>query len=74
MHWALIIIILAASNNNNRGVGRRFGKGGLYRSIGKGSMISVYKSEPSYVTIRKYRGAPAPRAPMVPMPMNKYLT
>ena len=39
-----------------RGVGRWFGKGELYRSIGKGSMISVYKIEPSYVTIRKYRG------------------
>ena len=52
-----------------RGVGRWFGKGGLYRSIGKGSMISVYKIEPSYVTIRKHRGAPAPGAPMVPTPM-----
>ena len=49
-----------------RGVGRWFGKGGLYRSIGKGSMISVYKIESSYVTIRKHRGAPAP---MVPTPM-----
>ena len=53
----------------HRGVGRWFGKGGLYRSIGKGSMISVYKIEPSYVTIRKHRGAPAPGAPMVPTPM-----
>ena len=53
-----------------RGVGRWFGKGGLYRSIGKGSMISMYKIEPSYVTIRKYRGAPAPGAPMVPTPMS----
>ena len=53
-----------------RGVGRWFGKGGLYRSIVKGSMsmISVYKIEPSYVTIRKHRGAPAPGAPMVPTP------
>ena len=40
----------------HRGVGRWFGKGELYRSIGKGSMISVYKIEPSYVTIRKHRG------------------
>ena len=55
----------------DRGVGRWFGKGGLYRSIGKGSMISVYKIEPSYVTIRKHRGAPAPGAPMVPMPMRE---
>ena len=47
----------------DRGVGRWFGKGGLYRSIGKGSMISVYKIESSYVTIRKHRGAPAPGAP-----------
>ena len=31
-------------------------------------MISVYKIESSYVTIRKYRGAPAP---MVPTPMNR---
>ena len=31
-----------------RGVGRWFGKGGLYRSIGKGSMISVYKIESRY--------------------------
>ena len=54
-----------------RGVGRWFGKGGLYRSIGKGSMISVYKIEPSYVTIRKHRGAPAPGAPMVPTPMGQ---
>ena len=53
-----------------RGVGRWFGKGGLYRSIGKGSMISVYKIEPRYVTIRKHRGAPAPGAPMVPTPMK----
>ena len=52
-----------------RGVGRRFGKGALYRSIGKGSMIIVYKIEPSYVTIRKYRGAPAPRTPIVPTPI-----
>ena len=52
-----------------RGVGRWFGKGGLYRSIGKGSMISVYKIESSSVTIRKHRGAPAPGAPMVPTPM-----
>ena len=56
-----------------RGVGRWFGKEGLYRSIGKGSMISVYKIEPSYVTIRKHRGAPAPRAPMVPTPMPRVL-
>ena len=53
-----------------RGVGRWFGKGGLYRFVGKGSMISVYKIEPSYVTIRKHRGAPAPGAPMVPTPMQ----
>ena len=57
----------------SRGVGRWFGKGGLYRSIGKGSMISVYKIEPSYVTIRKHRGAPAPGAPMVPTPMFSIL-
>ena len=54
-----------------RGVGRWFGKGELYRSRGQGSMISVYKIEPSYVTIRKYRGAPAPGAPMVPTPMYR---
>ena len=48
-----------------------YSKGGLYRSIGKGSMISVYKTESSYVTIRKHRGAPAPGAPMVPTPMTK---
>ena len=52
-----------------RGVGRWFGKGGLYRSIGKGSMISVYKIESSYVTIRKHRGGTSPGAPMVPTPM-----
>ena len=63
-----------------RGVGRWFGKGELYRSvaIGKGSMISVYKIESSYVTIRKHRGggggAPAPGAPMVPTPMNLIMT
>ena len=56
---------------HHRGVGRWFGKGGLYRSIGKGSMISVYKLEPSHVTIRKHRGAPAPIAPMVPTPMHQ---
>ena len=50
----------------SRGIGRWFGKGGLYRSIGKGSMISVYKIESSYVTLRKYRGTPAPGASMVP--------
>ena len=55
------------------GVGRWFGKGGLYRFIGKDSMISVYKIESSYITIRKHRGAPAPGAPMVPMPMPRYL-
>ena len=56
-----------------RGVGRWFGKGGSsYRSIGKGSMISVYKIESSYITIRKHRGAPAPGAPMVPTPMGLY--
>ena len=55
------------------GVGRWFGKGGLYRSIGKGSMISVYKIESSYVTIRKHRGAPAPGAPMVPTPMLEHI-
>ena len=53
-----------------RGVGRWFGKGGLYRYIGKGSMINVYKIELSYVTIGKHRGAPAPGAPMVPTPMK----
>ena len=54
----------------DRGVRRWFGKGGLYRSIGKDSMISVHKMESSYVTIRKHRGAPAPGAPMVPTPMK----
>ena len=49
-------IVPHSCHNKNRGVGRWFGKGGLYRSIGKGSMISVYKIEPSYVTIRKHRG------------------
>ena len=49
-----------------RRIGRWFGKRGLYR---QGSMISVHKVEPSYVTIRKHRGAPAPAAPMVPTPM-----
>ena len=57
----------------DRGVGRWFGKGRLYGSIGKGSMISVYKIEPSYVTIRKHRGALAPGAPLVPMPMFETL-
>ena len=33
-------------------------------------MIRVNKIEPSYVTIREHRGAPAPGAPMVPMPMQ----
>ena len=33
-------------------------------------MISVYKIESSYVTVRKHRGAPAPGAPMVPTPMG----
>ena len=35
-------------------------------------MISVYKIEPSYVTIRKHihREVPAPGAPMVPTPMH----
>ena len=50
--------------NNHRGVGRWFSKGGLYRSIGKGSMISVYKIQSSYIIIQKHRGAPAPGAPM----------
>ena len=61
-----------------RGVGRWFGKGGLYGSIGKGSMISVYKIQSSYIIIQKHRGAPAPGAPMVPTPMPdkqcKYMT
>ena len=30
-------------------------------------MISVYKIEPSYLAIRKHRGAPAPGASMVPI-------
>ena len=33
----------------------------------------MYKIEPSYVTIRKHRGAPAPGAPMVPTPMDEEL-
>ena len=37
-------------------------------------MISVYKIESSYVTIRKHRGAPAPGAPMVPTPMSGRLS
>ena len=37
-------------------------------------MISAYKIEPSYVTIRKHRGAPAPGAPMVPTPMVRPIT
>ena len=37
-------------------------------------MISHYKIEPSYVTIRKHRGAPAPGAPMVPTPMQRLLS
>ena len=53
-----------------RGVEDGLVKGGFYSSIGQGSMISVYKIEPSYVTIRKHRGAPAPGAPMVPTPMG----
>ena len=57
------------SELQTRGVGRWFGKGGLYRSIGKGSMIRVYKIEPIYVTSRKHKGALAPRAPIVPTPM-----
>ena len=57
-----------------RGVGRWFGKGGLYRSIGKGNMISVYKIEPSYVlNYQKTWGgggtSPWPEPPMVPTPM-----
>ena len=54
---------------------KRFGKGGVYRSIiiGKGSMISVYKIESSYVTIRKHRGAPALRVPIVPTPILCYM-
>ena len=49
---------------HTRGVGRWFGEGGFYRSIGKGSMISVYKIEPSYtVTIRKHRGHQPPEPP-----------
>jgi hypothetical protein len=58
----------------HRGVGRWFDKGGLYRSIGKGSKISMYKIQPSYITIKRHtRGAPAPGAPMVPMPMMQIL-
>ena len=38
-------------------------KGRLYGSIGKGSMISVYKIEPSYVTIKKHRGYKPPEPP-----------
>ena len=57
-----------------RGIGRWFGKWGLYRSIaGKGSLIRVYKIEPSYVANYQKTwggGAPAPGAPMVPMPMS----
>jgi hypothetical protein len=49
-----------------RGVGRWFDKGGLYRSISKGSVISVHKS---YITIQKHRGH-QPGAPMVPTPMH----
>ena len=54
-------------------MGRWFGKGGLYRSIGKSSTISVYKFEPSYVAIRKHGGGGGhqpPGAPMVPTPMQ----
>jgi hypothetical protein len=51
----------------SRGIGRWFDKGGLYRSISKGSMISVYKIQPSYIiiiTIRKHRGGgTSPRSP-----------
>ena len=46
-----------------RSVGRWFGKGGLYRSIGKGSMISVYKIQSSYIIIRKHRGHQPPEPP-----------
>ena len=49
-----------------RGVGRWFGEGGLYKSIGKGSMISVYKIESSYVTIRKHGGGGGHQLPEPP--------
>ena len=43
-----------------RGVGRWFGKGGLYKSIGKGCVISVYKIESSYVIIRGHQALEPP--------------
>jgi hypothetical protein len=74
MHDIVVGKSLGHRATDHRGVGRWFGKGGLYRSIGKGNMISVYKIEPSYVSIRKHRGAPAPGAPMVPTPMDHHLS
>jgi hypothetical protein len=48
-------------------------KRGTIDIVGKGSMISVYKIQPSYniITIQKLRGTPAPGAPMFPTPMYK---
>jgi hypothetical protein len=66
----LWLAILAIFSKDYRGVGRCFDKGGLYGSVGKGSMISVCKIQPGYITIKKHRGAPAPGAPMVPTPMD----
>ena len=47
--WHCVCVCVCERLDCCRGVGRWFGKGGLYRSIGKSSMISVYKIESSYV-------------------------
>ena len=48
---------------HNRDVGRWFGKRGLYRSIGKDSMISVYKIEPIAMKLSENIGGYQPLEP-----------